>query len=102
MKKKLIALLFLAGTSVFAGPRFFVGFGVGGYYPAPPRPVYSYYRPAYPGPGYTWVDGYYYPGPSRYIWRPGYYARPPYAGAFWVGPRWHGGRYYAGYWRRRW
>src|ERR1051326_7141435 len=38
MKKKLIALLFLAGTSVFAGPRFFVGFGVGGYYPAPPRP----------------------------------------------------------------
>lgn len=104
MKKKLLALLFLAGTSVFAGPRVFVGFGVGGYYPPPPPAPYYAYRPAYPGPGYTWVDGYYYPVGPRYVWRAGYWGRPPYRGAFWVGPRYYGGRYYAGYWRggRRW
>ena len=105
MKTKLLALLFLAGTSMFAGPRFFVGINVGpsygyGYYaPPPPAPVYAY-RPAYPGYGYTWVDGYYYPAGPRYAWRAGYWARPPYRGAFWVAPRYYGHRYYGGYWRR--
>src|SRR5438105_10587491 len=33
MKTKLLAVLLLAGSSVFAGTRFFVGFGTGGYYP---------------------------------------------------------------------
>lgn len=103
MKTKLLALLFLAGSSMFAGTRFFVGIGVGGYGPryyAPPPPPVVAYAPPYPGPGYTWVEGYYYPVGPRYVWRAGYWARPPYAGAYWVRPRYYGPRYYGGYWRR--
>jgi len=100
MKKKLLALLFLAGSTVFAGPRFFVGFGVGGYYPPPPRPYVSAYVAPAPGYGYAYVPGYWYPYGGRYVWRGGYWARPPYRGAIWVGPRYYGGHYYRGYWRR--
>jgi hypothetical protein len=104
MKTKLLALLLLASSSLFAGPRLFVGFGFGtgyGYYPAlPPAPVVTTYAAPYPGPGYTWVAGYYYPAGPRWAWRPGYWAARPFAGAAWVGPRYYGNRYYAGYWRR--
>jgi hypothetical protein len=44
MKTKLLAVLFLAGSSLFAGPRVFVGFGFGGYGPryfSPPTVVYA-------------------------------------------------------------
>ena len=102
MKSKLLALAFLAGSSLFAGPRVFVGIGVGpgyGYYPAAPPPVVAY-RPPYPGPGYVWVPGYYYPSGPRYYWRAGYWSRPPYVGARWYAPRYQHGRYYRGYWRR--
>lgn len=105
MKTKLLALLLLAGGSVFAAPHVFFGVGVGmgpayGYYAAPPPvPAAAYVAPA-PGPGYTWVSGYYYPVGPRYVWRAGYWARPPYPHAVWVGPRFYGGRYYRGYWRR--
>jgi len=101
MKTKILALFLLVGSSVFAGPRVFFGVGIGGpafgygygyrYYAPPPPP------PAY---GYAWVPGYYYPVGPRYSWRTGYWAHPPYAGAYWVGPRYYGGRYYRGYWRR--
>jgi hypothetical protein len=53
MKKKLIALILLAGSSAFAQSRFSVGIGFG-------APVVAA-RPYAPGPGYTWVDGYYDP-----------------------------------------
>ncbi len=106
MKKSLLALMFLvASGSVFAA-HFSVGIGVGpayGYYAAPPPPlppVVAYYPPS-PGPGFNWVSGYYYPVGPRYVWRAGYWARPPYARAVWVGPRYAGHRYYNGYWRRR-
>ena len=106
MKAKLFALLFLAGSSMFAGPRVFFGVGIG--YPPPPVVAYApppppvYYAPPVvaPGPGYAWVGGYYYPVGPRWAWRSGYWARRPFAGARWVTPRYHGGRYYAGYWRR--
>jgi len=103
MKTKLLAGLLLAGSCLFAAPRVFVGVGVA------PAPVYAYaappvarvaYAPGYVRPGYSWVGGYWYPYGGRYAWRAGYWARPPYAGAFWVGPRWYGHRYYRGYWRR--
>lgn len=106
MKTKLFLLLLLAGTSMFAGTRFFVGIGVGGYGPGyyvaapPPPPPVVAYRPAYPGPGYYWVGGYYHPVGPRWVWRSGYWARRPYAGAYWVGPRYYGHHYYGGYWRR--
>jgi hypothetical protein len=105
MKTKLLGLgiLLLAGTSLFAAPHVFIGVGVGpgvGYY-APPPPVVAYAPPpVYVRPGYSWINGYYYPVGPRYGWRAGYWARPPYAGAYWVGPRYYGHRYYGGYWRR--
>jgi hypothetical protein len=58
---------------------------------------------AYPAayrPGYTWVGGYYYPVGPRWYWRAGYWARPPYAHAYWVAPRYYGHHYYGVYWRR--
>lgn len=104
MKTKLLVLLLLAGTSLFAGPRVFfgVGFGAPGYYlaAAPPPPPAAAYAAPYPGPGYTWISGYWYPVGPRYYWHAGYWGRPPYAGAYWVAPRYYGHRYYGGYWRR--
>jgi hypothetical protein len=102
IRHKLLALLFVAGTAAFAGPRVFFGVGVGPApvvaYAPPPPPVA--YVPVAPGPGYTWVAGYYYPAGPRWAWRSGYWVRPPYARSYWVAPRYFGGRYYGGYWRR--
>jgi len=108
MKTKLLAVLLLAGASAFAAPRVFIGIGLGGFrpvYPAyayPPAPVVTYaapvpvapayYAPPMPGPGYVWI--------SAWGGNPGYWARRPFVGAAWVGPRYFGGRYHAGYWRR--
>lgn len=99
MKTKLVAGLLLAGSCLFAAPRISIGVGIGapvpaygyGYYrPAPvyvaPAPVYAapayvapapaYYVPPMPGPGYSWVAGYWY-GPSyRRAWHAGYWAAP--------------------------
>ena len=108
MKAKLLALVILAGSSaIYAGPRVFFGFGFGApyYAPAPvayyaPPPPVAYYAPPVARPGYTWIGGYYYPAGRRWAWRAGYWARPPYAHAYWVGPRYYGGRFYGGYWRR--
>jgi len=100
MKLKLAALLLLAGSAAFAGPRVFVGIGVGpGYYAPPPAPMVAYVPPR-PAVGYTWVGGYWYPAGPRYAWHGGYWARPPYYGAHWVAPRYYGHSYYRGYWRR--
>ena len=98
MKTKLLALMLLAGSAAFAGPRLFFGVRVG--VPAPvvayPAPVYvapaPYVAPAYvapcPGPGYTWVGGFWGPG---HIWHAGYWSRP-----YGYGPRVVG----RGYFRR--
>jgi hypothetical protein len=97
MKTKLIAGFLLAGSCLFAGPRVAIGFGVGvgvpvagyGYYaPGPAYVAPAYVAPAYlpppmPGPGFTWVAGFWGPG---HVWRPGYWAAPR---AGWVGPRGH-------------
>jgi hypothetical protein len=107
MKTKLLALLLVAGGALFAESHFSIGIGIGGFAPAygyyapplPPAPPAVVYAPA-PGPGYTWVSGYWYPAGPRYAWRAGYWARPPYARAYWVAPRYYGHRYYGGYWRR--
>ncbi|HUO29236.1 MAG TPA: hypothetical protein VMU80_08470 [Bryobacteraceae bacterium] len=107
MKTKLLALVLFAGGSLLAAPRVVIGVGVGGYvapapvvaYAPPPAPVAAYVSPA-PGPGFTWVGGYWYPYGGRYAWRAGYWARRPYPRAHWVAPRYYGHRYYGGYWRR--
>ena len=53
--KKAIAVMMLMAGGLFAAPRFSVGIGFGA-----PAPVVVA-RPVCPGPGYTWVDGYYAP-----------------------------------------
>ena len=105
MKTKLLALVFVAGGAAMAGPRIFFGFGFGApapvpVYVAPPAPVVTAYVPPAPGPGYTWIAGYYAPVGPRWAWNAGYWARRPFAGAVWVGPRYYRGRYFGGYWRR--
>lgn len=66
MKKALLAMVLLAGSAL-AGPRISIGIGIGA--PAPVAVV----RPACPGPGYVWVDGYY--GQNR-VWVPGFWRAP--------------------------
>jgi hypothetical protein len=66
MKKAMLAMALVAGSAL-AAPRISVGIGFGA--PAPVAVV----RPACPGLGYVWVDGYY--GPSG-VWVPGFW-RPP-------------------------
>ena len=104
MKAKLLALFLLAGSCMFAGPRVVFGVGFGGGYgyvaPQPPAPLVAYAPAPYAYPGYTWIGGYWYPVGGHYYWRAGYWARPPYPRAYWVGPRYWGGRYYRGYWHR--
>ena len=65
--KKVIATMMLLAGGMFAAPHVSVGIGFG--VPAPVAVV----RPACPGPGYTWVDGYYAAGGG---WVAGYWAPP--------------------------
>jgi hypothetical protein len=105
MKTKLIALVFPAATAALARPHFAVGVGFGYapapvvVYAAPPAPLMAAV-PSMPGPGYAFVNGYWYPAGARYAWRAGYWAPRPYANAYWVRPHYAGSRYFAGYWRR--
>ncbi|HUI55551.1 MAG TPA: YXWGXW repeat-containing protein [Bryobacteraceae bacterium] len=106
MKTKLLGLVFLAGTTLFARPHVFFGVGFGyaapapvAVYAAPPAPIVAYATPA-PGPGYTWIGGYWYPAGPRWAWHSGYWVRPPFARAYWVAPRYYGRHFYGGYWRR--
>ena len=111
MKTKLFAIFMLAGSSLFARAHVSIGIGFGGFGYYPPAPVYAYapppvyapllryVAPPCPGPGYGWVDGYYYPVGPRWAYRAGYWARRPYPRAYWVRPRYYRSRWYAGYWR---
>jgi len=65
--KKAIAMMMLLAGGMFAAPRVNIGIGFGA--PAPVAVV----RPACPGPGYNWVDGYYNPDG---VWVAGYWAPP--------------------------
>jgi hypothetical protein len=66
MKKAMAVMMLLAG-GLMAAPRVTVGIGIG--VPAPVAVV----RPACPGPGYTWVNGYYGTGG---VWVAGYWDPP--------------------------
>jgi hypothetical protein len=121
MKTKLIAVMLVAGASAFAqdqfgqdvnaGPDYNSAQGNPGYddpaysgspsynepqsYGGSPEyysqaPAGAYVAPPLCAPGTVWIDGY--DGVN------GYCAVPPYSGAFWIGPRYFGGRFVAGYW----
>ena len=55
-------------------------------------------QPPCPGPGYLWVQGYWYPVGHHYRWHAGYWTMPPYAGAYWTPSYYDGGRFFGGYW----
>jgi hypothetical protein len=67
MKKTMLAMMLLAGSTLFAAPRVTAGFGFG----APAR--VAVVRPVCPGPGYVWMDGYFAPNGA---WVAGYWAPP--------------------------
>src|SRR5215831_12805639 len=46
------------------------------------------------GGDFVWVEGYWYPVGNHYRWHDGYWTRPPYAGAHWVGPHHDGERFF--------
>ena len=92
MKKKLLAAILLTGGIVFG--QVSIGITIGP--PPPPRVVRV--RPVAPGPDFFWVDGYWYPAGNHYKWHKGYWTRPPYPGARWVGPRHDGQMFFEGYW----
>ena len=81
MKTKLLAMMLLAGGSMFAQTRFSVGIGFGGYgggFNQPP-PSYASNIPPCPGPDYTWVDGYWSQDHDRNTWVAGYWSRQPFS-----------------------
>jgi hypothetical protein len=89
MKTKLLAMVVLAGGSMFtqtasAQTRFSVGVNIGGvglgYYQS--APAYAVVPPC-PGPDYSWIDGYW----SSNRWINGYWFRQPYVGGFNRGTR---------------
>src|SRR5207249_9834099 len=85
MKTKLFVAMLLAGSSMFAATHVSIGIGVGGYgngYRAAPPPPVVAYAPPRPGPGYTWVDGYWDQVGPRRSWRSGYWAAPSYRSGY--------------------
>lgn len=69
---------------------------------APPAAVVET-RPAAPGAGYVWINGYQNWNGSAYVWVPGRWELPPHPHARWVAHRWvhRGGGYVMveGHWR---
>jgi WXXGXW repeat (2 copies) len=99
MKTKLPTLLLLIISALFVGAatcaaQVSVGITIG----APPPPRVLAVRPVAPGPDFVWLDGYWFVDGHKWKWHPGYWTRAPYVGAHWVGPRYEGGKFYAGYW----
>lgn len=98
MKSKLIllAVALVAGSTMFAQPRVAIGVHVGGYGPGIyPPPAYVAYQPPCPGPGYSWVDGFYNP---YGVWTAGYWRAPVVVAPryYYGGPRFVGSRYVGG------
>jgi len=89
-----LLLAFLFAGSYAANAQVAIGIQIG----APPPPRVVAVLPDQPGPDFVWIGGYWYPVGGRYRWHEGYWSRPPYAGARWIGPRHDGERFYAGYW----
>jgi len=92
MKKKIFTLPSLLGGILFA--QISVGIEIG----APPPPRIVPVRPIAPGPGFVWLEGYWYPVGHHWKWHSGYWTRPPYPGAVWVVPHHDGRRFFEGYW----
>ena len=73
---------------MFAQTRLSVGIGFGGHGAGfyQPPPSYASNIPPCPGPGYTWVDGYWSEDYGRNTWVAGYWNRQPFTSAYQVAP----------------
>ena len=92
MKRLLLASALLTAATALA--QVSIGVRIGP--PPPPRVVAV--RPVAPGPGFMWVEGYWYPVGNHYKWHEGYWTRAPYSGARWYAPRHENGQWFEGYW----
>lgn len=90
LRTTLLSAILLVSSQVFAGQ---ISVRIG----PPPTPRVERVIPS-PGPGYVWVQGYWYPVNGHYRWHRGYWTRAPYEGANWIGPRYEGGEYFTGHW----
>jgi hypothetical protein len=97
VRKSIAATIFFAMLWIVT-PASFAQVSVGIRIGAPPPPRVMAVRPESPGPDYIWVEGYWYPVNGHYTWHRGYWTRPPYDGARWVGPHHDGERFFEGYW----
>ena len=95
MKTKMAVLMLMAGGALCAQTRFAFGIQIGRPAYAPVPVAAQAYRAPCPGPGYFWLDGYY---DEFGNWYAGYWALPPYVGAYWIAPRFASGRFFTGYW----
>jgi hypothetical protein len=95
MKKTLLVLMAMGGAAFAQDPY---ATGPGG----PGAPQGNYSQGNYPAAGaYAPPQGAYAAPPvcaPGTVWVNGYCAVPPYAGAYWIGPGFYGGRFVAGYW----
>jgi len=88
MKTKLMALTLLAAGSMFAQTRFSAGISFGGPVQgfSQPAPVYAANVPPAPGPGYTWVDGYWSQNGGRNVWVAGSWTRQAFGNGYAAAP----------------
>jgi hypothetical protein len=98
MKQSWLAIAFMALSTVgsAASLRY--------YAPVPPPPLRVESYGVAPGPGLTWVGGYWGWQDGRYAWVPGSWRRPPHARSVWAPGYWEhrrDGRYgfHEGRWR---
>jgi hypothetical protein len=85
MKTKLLAVMLLAGGSMFAQTRFSVGVGFGGQGVGLYQPPPSYASvPPCPGPDYNWVNGYWSQDHGRNTWIAGFWNRQQFSGGYHV------------------
>jgi hypothetical protein len=81
MKSKLLAMVLLGGSSLWAGSNFNIGISIGNQRPGryvvqpPPPPAPRYAVPRSPGRNYVWVPGYWAWAGNRYVWQNGFWTR---------------------------
>lgn len=92
--KLLLVVGLLLGGAAASHAQVSIGIQIG----APPPPRVLAVIPPTPGPGFVWVEGYWYPVGRHYRWHAGYWTQPPYLGARWIPPHHDGERFFAGYW----
>jgi WXXGXW repeat (2 copies) len=67
-----------------------------------PPPLRYEARPAMPGQGYIWTEGYWGVQNGRYVWVRGNWQRPPYDGAYYSHPHYdhyqQGWQFHEGHW----